>query len=269
MVSFMKRTNIYSNTIQIFIRIISLVAIIILVISNTNRIETYGIKQLITMNYEFFSLIINSLSIILFFMIIIFPTKLGLLSIISFLYGVFILIFEPRNNMGILMYGLSIITLYTRGHFNKYKKTKNIIILVVYLCLIFSEIRFGKELFLSCLLEKIAYSFVLFLCLFFLQVYIFDLLETNESNRKLDIQKFPELKKRDAEWLVEILNGEKYESLAIKYNMSLGSVKNRFKVISDEIGVGDKQGFFNKYSDYEICYGDDFSSIEKKKLFNI
>ena len=43
----------------------------------------------------------------------------------------------------------------------------------------------------------------------------------------------------------------------------------RFKVIFNEIGVGDKKGFLNKYSDYEICYGDDFSSIKKKKLFHI
>lgn len=54
----------------------------------------------------------------------------------------------------------------------------------------------------------------------------------------------------------------------INYHMSLGAVKNRLKILFDEIGVGDKQGFLNKYSDYEICYGDDFSSI-KKKLFNI
>ena len=43
--------------------------------------------------------------------------------------------------------------------------------------------------------------------------------------------------------------------------MSIGSVKNRIKVIFDIIGVGDKKGFLNKYSDFQICYGDDFSSI--------
>ena len=51
---------------------------------------------------------------------------------------------------------------------------------------------------------------------------------------------------------------KKYESLAFNYQMSLGSVKNRLKVIFDEIGAGDRQEFFNKYSDYEICYGDEF-----------
>lgn len=120
---FMKKANVYSHTVQAFIRIISIVAIIILVISNTRRIEFYEIKQLITMYYEFFSFIINCITIILFIIIIIiYPTKLGLLSIIPFLYGSLILIFEPRNNMGIFMFGLSIITLYARGFFNKQKK---------------------------------------------------------------------------------------------------------------------------------------------------
>lgn len=265
----MEKTNVYSHTIQTVIRIISLVAIIILVISNTLRIETYDIKQLISMHYEFFSFIINCITIILFFIVIMYPTKLGLVSIIPFLYGSLILIFEPQNNMGILMFGLSIITLYARGFFNKHKKTKNLTIMIIFFCLIISEIRFGKEIFLNCFINKIAYSFVLFLCLFFFQVYTFDLFETKNSANKLDIQKIAEVNKRDAEWLADIINGEKYESLAIKYHMSLGSVKNRLKVIFDKIGVGDKQGFLNKYSDYEICYGDDFSSKKKKKLFNI
>ena len=170
------------------------------------------------------------------------------------------------------MYGLSIMTLYARGILNKHKKIKETIILVVFFALVFSEVRFGKEIFLSNLLEKIAYSFVFIMSLFFFQAYTFDMFETDKSNHKLDIQEFPELKKRDAEWLAEILNGEKYEYLSIKYHMSLGAVKNRLKIIYDEIGVGDKLGFMNKYSDYEICYGNDFSSTkmnEKKQFFDV
>ena len=267
----MKKINLYESNIQAIIRIISLTAIIILVISNTNRIITFGFDQLIQMKYEFITFILNCLSTVLFFFLIIYPTKLEMISFIAFLYGGQILVFEPKNNMGILMFGLSVITLYARGIFNKHKKIRGVISLVIFLCLIISELRFGKDIFFNCLLEKAAYSFILFLCLFFLQVYIFDIFETNSLDQKLDLQKYPELKKRDAEWLVEILNGTKYEALAINYHMSLGSVKNRLKVIFEEIGVGDKLGFLNKYSDYEICYGDDFSSIKKKKkkFFNI
>ena len=264
----MKKINFYKSNIQVIIRIISLIAIIILVISNTNRVINNDLNQLIEMKYEFVTFLLNCNSITLFFFLIIYPTKLGIISLLAFLYGSQILISEPDNNMGILMFGLSVITLYARGILNKHRKIRAIMIFVIFISLILSELRFGKDIFFNCLLEKIAYSFVLFLCLFFLQVYIFDIFETNTSNHKLDIQKNPELKKRDAEWLVEILNGTKYEAIAINYHMSLGAVKNRLKVIFEEIGVGDKQGFLNKYSDYEICYGDDFSSI-KKKFFNI
>lgn len=171
------------------------------------------------------------------------------------------------------MYGLSIILLHARGTFNSNKKIKETIVFIFFIVLILTEIRFGKDIFFSCLFEKIAYSFVLVLCLFFLQVYTFDIFETNVSNYKLDLKEFPKLIKRDAKWLSAIQNGEKYEALALNSQMSIGSVKNRLKIIFEELGVGDKQGFLNKYSDYEICYGDDFSSSnlkkKKKKLFNI
>ncbi len=267
----MKITNsAYSNNLQMFIRFISILATIILIISNTRKIEIYGLRTLINSKLEFFAFVINCISIVLFFLIIIFPTKLGLMSLIPFLYGCIILLFEPANNMGVFIFGLSIITLYARGFFNKHKKTKNIIMLVVFLGLIISEIRFGKEIFLVCFLEKLACSFILFLCLFFFQIYTFDLFETTNSVKKLDIQKFPELQKRDAKWLAEIQNGVKYDALAFNSQMSIGSVKNRLKIIFCEIGVGDKQGFLNKYSDYEICYGNDFSSSKKKtKLFHL
>lgn len=259
--------NLYSPKIRLFIRIISFIAIMILVSSNLKRVNGFGLKSLYNYPLELFSFIINCISIILFIFVIVFPAKLAILSLISFIYGVLILLFEPQNNLGILMYGLSIITLYARGTLNKHKKIKEIFFFIIYFALIFSELRFGIKTFMTCFLEKIAYSFVFMMSLLFLHIYSFDLFETATSNNTLDIQKFPKLRKRDAVWLAEILNGKKYEFLAVEYQMSLGSVKNRFKIIFDEIGCGDKQGFFNKYSDYKICYGEEFSFDKNKKIF--
>lgn len=42
-----------------------------------------------------------------------------------------------------------------------------------------------------------------------------------------------------------------------------GTFSTLAKIIFDEIGAGDKQGFLNKYSDYEICYGEEYSSLDK------
>ena len=89
--------------------------------------------------------------------------------------------------------------------------------------------------------------------------------EAITTNKKLDKKKYPDLKKRDAEWLAAIIQKTKYEAIAIDSSLSVGTVKNRFRIIFDELCVGDKQGFLNKYSDFEILYGDEFSFKASEK----
>lgn len=100
----MKKANLYSNKTQILIRIISLLATIILVMSNTQRFLNFELQNLLTEKFDFFTFVINSISIILFLIVILFPAKMGLFSILSFIYGTIILVFEPENNLGILMF---------------------------------------------------------------------------------------------------------------------------------------------------------------------
>ena len=263
----MENQILYSKTFQKFIRILSFISIIILLMSVIREISLFGLGTLFSLPVESYAFIIKSISLILFIFVIIFPKKLGLLSFVTFLYSSLILIFEPENNIGTLVYGLSIITLYARGLLNKHKKIKEIIILIIFFSLVLSELRFGKELFFKYFIDKTAYSFVFLLIMFFSIFYLFDLFDIRNSKHILDLKKIPELHKRDAEWLALLLEGEKYQKLAIDYKMSLGSVKNRFKEIFDILGVGDKKGFLNKYSDFKICYGDTFSykrSVKKK-----
>lgn len=160
MVLKMKRNPLYSQNTQIVIRITFLISIMILVIANTSQLKNLGIKQLIIIKHELLTFVVNCIAIVLFSL---FPTKIGMLSFISFLYGTLIIILEPQNNMGILMMGLSIIVLYARGVFNKHK----IIILIVFIACIASELRFGKEVFFGSLFEKLAYLFILFYVYFF------------------------------------------------------------------------------------------------------
>lgn len=129
----MKKANLYSNKTQILIRIISLLATIILVMSNTQRFLNFELQNLLTEKIEFFTFVINSISIILFLIVILFPAKMGLFSILSFIYGTIILVFEPENNLGILMFWLSIVTLHARGFFNQKKKLKEIITTIIFL----------------------------------------------------------------------------------------------------------------------------------------
>ena len=47
-----------------------------------------------------------------------------------------------------------------------------------------------------------------------------------------------------------------YDAIAIKSKVAPGTVKNRLKFIFSVLEVGDKQGFINEYSTFEICYGE-------------
>ncbi len=253
----MNNYNVYSKKVKIIFRIISSIAILILIISNVNKILSFGPKDLINQKIEFFTAILNCVAIVLFSLFIIFPSKLGICSGISLLYGSLILVFEPYNNLGILLFFLAVLILDIRGY-NKNKYVFGIISTSIYIILVLSELRFGFSIFLQCVIEKLAYTFILFLLAFFGKVHITDLLNSRASNKTLDIQNYPVLKRRDAEWLGKILNGEKYEAIAIESKMNIGSVKNRLMIIFKELGVGDKQGFLNKYSDYTISFGEDF-----------
>jgi len=62
------------------------------------------------------------------------------------------------------------------------------------------------------------------------------------------------LSKRDCEWLLRIQNGEKYEVLAIEYNLSVGSVKNRLKNIYKTLDVSDRTEFEKKFKSYKIVF---------------
>lgn len=241
-------------------RLFSLIAIIILCISNTKYITLNGFQNLLRNHYELFSVIMNTICIILFSIVVLFPAKIGICCAIAFIDSAIIFIFEPENNLGIILYFLTIASLYARGFFNKNKKIKNIIVSTLYLGLVLTEIRFKDEDLITIFLDKAAYTFVLLLFTFFIKAYLTNQFEALELHHKLDIKKYQNLTKRDAQWLIDILNRKKYQSIAIDEKLSIGTIKNRLRFIFDELCVGDKQGFINTYSDFEICYGDELTN---------
>lgn len=252
----MKRHPFYSPSVLLIFRIFSIFASLILIYSNIMKLINFEKNALVIQ-----ALIINFFCIILFIFVSIFPTKIALCSAVAFLYAFIILFNEPENNMGIFMFYLGISSLSARGFFNNYAKIKYIISYVILLGLVLTEFRFGSDIFLQSFLDKTGFSFVYFVSIFFIQAYKTDMFKVLEEKEILDLKKYDKLTKRDAEWLVKVINKEKYESIAIEEQLSLGTVKNRFKYIYKELNVGDKQGFLSIYSDSKICFGDDFSSL--------
>lgn len=260
----MKQKLFYSQTTLLLFRLFAIIGIIILSCSNLIRFNTFGYQKLLKNQYELFTFYCNFIFIVLFFIVAIFPTKIGLCSLIAFLDSIIIFLFEPHSNMGIIMYFIAAASFCARGHFRKHKKIRNAIIGIIYLALILTELRFKNEKIAFIFLEKGVYTFGLLVFTFFAKAYITNMFEYEESNHILDIKNYPSLKKRDAKWLVYIINGKKYDAIAIENTpkISTGTVKNRIKFIYNELCVGDKQGFLNAYSDYEIHYGDELITAD-------
>lgn len=245
----MIKFSIYSNLSKKTIRLISLIAIIILILANIANMGSIKNNP-----RALFMICQNTLVIILAIILIIFPAKLMFISIISYQYALSSLYSNPKDIMSLFMLILTISVLLVRGFFNKHKYKKIIGISLPILALYLSGLRFGIDVFLYGTINKVGYLFVLALILFFIINYQ----KSNEKQAKkvLNLAEYPNLKKRDADWLATIQKKEKYEWLAIEYKMSIGSIKNRLKIIFNTLEVGDKIGFLNKYSEYEIIFED-------------
>lgn len=253
----MEKFNLYSKKARAFFRVVSIIAVCILICSTTYRIASIGLSQLLS-TWDGVSLVAqNVLSALLLLFVAISPNKFGLISIVTFLYALVIIVFDINNPMGMLMYFLGVFTLMARGFLNKNKKKKLIIFALIYIVLNFTKIRFGMDVFASEIINVLGYSFVMTMSYFFLQFFFRCENEDEEKNHILDLSIYPELKKRDADWLFCVQKKIKYETIAIESQMNIGSVKNRMKVVFDVLQVGDKTGFLNKYSDYEIYFGDE------------
>ena len=256
----MKAKIIYSQKILTIFKIISIFAIIILLAADISILYYTDLNTISKTPTKIFTLIINTTSIILFTVIIFHPEKIGITSIICFLYSSYILFKEPENNIGLLFYFLTFFSSQTRGFFVNKKKLKLCLIWMYLGILILTELRFGINIFLKCFLDKIAYTFIFLLSILFSNSFITEQISKLYGEKILDIRLYKELTVRDARWLSKLQAGDKYEKIAIDEHLSTGSVKNRFKIIFNELCVGDKQGFINTYSNFEIKYGEQFSS---------
>ena len=252
MVKKMQKINYYTKKGLILFRIIAITAVLVLAMSVIRYAITCGTKFFLQ-----FEVILDVINIILLSVVIIKPYKLGLFASVAVSYSVSSLVMSPENHIGILMYFLVNVILFIRGYLKNYTKLKIIFSAIILSILIFSNIRFGYLIFINSLVNKIGYILVLFLCCFFYHGYLSNLFDSETQGKKLDLKKYKNLSRREAEWLAEIIKKTKYDAIAINSDVSLGTVKNILKIIFQTLEVGDKRGFLNRYSDYEIMFGSD------------
>lgn len=248
-----KKKPFYTKKTLLLFRLFALIAIVILI---TSFIYSIIYKNLFSSYSNTIFYFTNIISIFLLFFVLIYPQKIEVCSVITFIYSLQIFIFEPNNTMGLFMYILTVAMLYARGFYNIHKKQKNIFTIIIFILLNLSQIRFGSKIFLNSLIQTVGFSFIYLLSIYFIKAAIRNDYNTNSSSNILNLKNYDKLTIRDALWLIQIQNKVKYDAIAIKSKVAPGTVKNRLKFIFSVLEVGDKQGFINEYSTCEICYSE-------------
>ena len=248
-----KKKPFYTKKTLLLFRLFALIAIVILI---TSFIYSIIYKNLFSSYSNTIFYFTNIISIFLLFFVLIYPQKIEVCSVITFIYSLQIFIFEPNNTMGLFMYILTVAMLYARGFYNIHKKQKNIFTIIIFILLNLSQMRFGSKIFLNSLIQTVGFSFIYLLSIYFIKAAIRNDYNTNSSSNILNLKHYDKLTIRDALWLIQIQNKVKYDAIAIKSKVAPGTVKNRLKFIFSVLEVGDKQGFINEYSTFEICYGE-------------
>ncbi|MDY5916868.1 MAG: hypothetical protein SPJ55_00450 [Treponema sp.] len=248
-----KKKPFYTKKTLLLFRLFALIAIVILI---TSFIYSIIYKNLFSSYSNTIFYFTNIISIFLLFFVLIYPQKIEVCSVITFIYSLQIFIFEPNNTMGLFMFILTVAMLYARGFYNIHKKQKNIFTIIIFILLNLSQMRFGSKIFLNSLIQTVGFSFIFLLIIYFLNAAIQNDYNINNSSKKLNLKNYNKLTIRDALWLIQIQNKVKYDAITIKSKVAPGTVKNRFKFIFSVLEVGDKQGFINEYSTFAICYGE-------------
>lgn len=259
----MKNKLLYSGNFKRFVRMASFVALCV---------ALYRLAKVIITGCDFydytehciipkkFMLILYAIFVLFFIVLIFVPTYFFLFGFIAISYSFAIFIDQPKNDIGIFIFIIGILSLAIAGFFRKKGKIKSIIFSLIFISLLISEIRFGKNLFISSLTSKFFFFFtdiVVFVLSYYLSLgrFIFT------TDKVLNLADFPDLTLRDIEWIKLILKETKYETIAKEYNLSEGTVKNNFHRIFKILNVSDRIHFMSVYSDAEVL---DNSQVEKK-----
>lgn len=260
--------KIYSKKFLTFIRIISIFAILFLVFRCIQEVSGYFyIEEADSITDNKLIAFLNIPNIVMFIFLAIFPSKIILVAIGAFYNAILIIPFGPMNVMGILMFCLGITVLSFRGFFNTHKKIKIISLIVFYVVMDLTLIRFGLDIYFTAFTYKIGIILVLGLGYVFFELSFADKIInklTSPENKKLNLADYNGLNKRDAQWLKRIQQNDKYQAIAIDEKLSLGSVKNRLAFIYRTLETGDRVGFMNCYGDYKIYYEEKTEPVDEQ-----
>lgn len=250
----MKNVSLFTKSFKLFVRLASLAVLGFVIFRLTKVIFFNGNFYVQTENCiipKIVMFLIYTLDAFVLTFLIFVPSQFWLFGVMSIFYSATVFIDQPQNNMGILIFLVGILVLALTGFFQKRGKIKTILFSIFFILLILSEIRFGRHIFIVSVFSKILFSFTVALILLLaFHLSLGKLIFT--SDKILDLSAFPDLTMRDAEWIELILQETKYDTIARKYNLSEGTVKNNFARIFKILNVSDRIHFMSVYGGCKI-----------------
>lgn len=204
---------------------------------------------------DFYSAILNSICLVIFIILFFIPAKYELFSLIAFLYSFKIIIFNTvaESPIGFLLYLLGVSCLLYKNFYKKHTCQKIILSILLYLCLVSTNLKFGLNVFVSSLIKTLEYG-VVFLSTVFFVVNFLKIIHIKKTARVWDLSNYPELTERDKEWLRDILEEKKYEDIAKESGITVGTLKNRMHQIFNIIGINDRISLLATYGGYEVKF---------------
>ncbi len=193
------------------------------------------------------------ISILLLLVLLILPYRVELLSVVSFIFSVYLLLTCPlfEKPASILLYALSSAILFSRGYYRNFKTIKIFFTVTLFAGLFATQLHYGMTSFCKSVFTLVWHLAGCFLILFFYYLYL-----RNQGKARiekiLDLSQFTELTERDKEWLHLVQKETKYDTIASQYNVTTGTVKNRMHLIFEIIGVPDRIGFLAIYGGFEL-----------------
>lgn len=250
----MENKNLFSKSFKVFVRLASsfficfIVVRAVQIIIGENEFFSSAENMLLPKNVALALLSVSAGFIIFVFIA---PRFFWIFGVVAILYASAIFIDQPKNNLGIFIFIAGIQVLVLTGFFQRKSRIKTILFSLLYILLILSEIRFGLRIFLLSLISKTSFFLVtVFVILLSFHIGLGKVIFTYDKT--LDLSDFSDLTVRDAEWLRLVLKKTKYDTIARKYNLTEGTVKNNFMRIFKTLGVQDRIHFMSVYGNCKI-----------------
>lgn len=244
----------FSSFYRLILRILSVVAIITLLYGAIrNFIYLKDTMGTLTRHIFFSSLffaILNIITVVCFFILLFRPDKLAPLSMVSIFYGIPNLIDNGDVAIGYFMLILFCLSLFVQGFFKKRIAFKICLMLICFIALMFTNLRFGFHAFLDSFVYVIGYTLIFFVIILMFTKYQLEYNHSIIGQKLLDLRKPVAeglLKARDVKWLKQILNGDKYSAIASESAVSDGTMRNRIREVFKVIGVTDRKQFLTIY----------------------